>query len=330
MECESLEAAIRRAGSAVELLRNSPARPHAFPVTPEFTNWRSEQQAWRTHVRAARPVPPHDRPVHQGQGRAAAAVRLRRQHLRQLHAGQGEAVRRGQQGRLPHRRRHPLPPRGEPRRRRRPRDRAELARVPRQGRRVRRDDRARPELGRAPGRAAAQALPVRAAGPERAAAAGEGHRRPAAAGEVLQHDRAHHRRPEGAGAAPRHGRAARVRGVRPVGGRRGRARRAARGRARSSGSSGPARRRTRRRTSSRAGSRPRSPRSSAPEEREYREWLPLSQVGSLGGSFVSDDITDYYVTPYDIGYGHIVKFDHDFLGREALERMARRRRSGPR
>jgi len=59
-----------------------------------------------------------------------------------------------------------------------------------------------------------------------------------------------------------------------------------------------------------------------PEEREYREWLPLSQVGSLGGSFVSDDITDYYVTPYDIGYGHIVKFDHDFLGRAALERMA--------
>ncbi|MFO7250442.1 MAG: aminomethyl transferase family protein, partial [Actinomycetes bacterium] len=47
MAVESLEAAIRRAGSAVELLRNSPARPHAFPVTPEFTNWRSEQQAWR-------------------------------------------------------------------------------------------------------------------------------------------------------------------------------------------------------------------------------------------------------------------------------------------
>ena len=35
----------------------------------------------------------------------------------------------------------------------------------------------------------------------------------------------------------------------------------------------------------------------------------------------SADITDYYVTPYDIGYGRTVKFDHDFLGREALERM---------
>ncbi|MGH3250316.1 MAG: hypothetical protein ACRDOI_29505, partial [Trebonia sp.] len=44
----SLEAAIARAGSPVELLRQSTARPHAFPVAPEFTNWRSEQHAWRT------------------------------------------------------------------------------------------------------------------------------------------------------------------------------------------------------------------------------------------------------------------------------------------
>ncbi len=27
-------------------------------------------------------------------------------------------------------------------------------------------------------------------------------------------------------------------------------------------------------------------------------------------------------TPWDIGYGHILKFDHDFVGREALERKA--------
>ena len=59
-----------------------------------------------------------------------------------------------------------------------------------------------------------------------------------------------------------------------------------------------------------------------PELREYREWLGVHQVGSLGGSFNSPDITDYYVTPYDIGYGHIVKFDHDFYGREGLERLA--------
>ena len=43
---------------------------------------------------------------------------------------------------------------------------------------------------------------------------------------------------------------------------------------------------------------------------------------SIGGSFVPDNIEDYYLTPWDIGYGHFVKFDHDFIGREALEKMA--------
>jgi len=59
----------------------------------------------------------------------------------------------------------------------------------------------------------------------------------------------------------------------------------------------------------------------------YREWLPATSyeaIASLGGSFVSDDIEDYYLTPYDLGYGPIVKFDHDFIGREALEKLAKR------
>ena len=46
----------------------------------------------------------------------------------------------------------------------------------------------------------------------------------------------------------------------------------------------------------------------------YREWLPgdgFEASISLGGSLVSSDIEDYYLTPYDLGYGHIVKFDHD-------------------
>ncbi|GHE80297.1 glycine cleavage system protein T [Amycolatopsis deserti] len=59
-----------------------------------------------------------------------------------------------------------------------------------------------------------------------------------------------------------------------------------------------------------------------PEMRGYREWLGATSLGSLGGSMDSADITDYYVTPYDIGYGRTVKFDHDFHGREALERIA--------
>jgi len=59
----------------------------------------------------------------------------------------------------------------------------------------------------------------------------------------------------------------------------------------------------------------------------YREWLPADgyeATGSLGGSFYSDNIEDYYLTPYDLGYGRIVRFDHDFIGREALEKMADR------
>ncbi|GAB2965868.1 aminomethyltransferase family protein [Amycolatopsis acidiphila] len=59
-----------------------------------------------------------------------------------------------------------------------------------------------------------------------------------------------------------------------------------------------------------------------PELRSYREWLGADALGSLGGSMDSADIADYYVTPYDVGYGRTVKFDHDFLGRAALERIA--------
>lgn len=55
----------------------------------------------------------------------------------------------------------------------------------------------------------------------------------------------------------------------------------------------------------------------------YQQWLPLSEVGGLAGSMDSTDIRDYYVTPYDIGYGRLVAFDHDFAGREALEEIAK-------
>ncbi len=58
----------------------------------------------------------------------------------------------------------------------------------------------------------------------------------------------------------------------------------------------------------------------------YRQWLPAASyegTGSLGGSFVSNNIADYYVTPYEMGYGPFVKFDHDFIGREALEKISK-------
>jgi vanillate/3-O-methylgallate O-demethylase len=64
---------------------------------------------------------------------------------------------------------------------------------------------------------------------------------------------------------------------------------------------------------------------SGDDMKAYREWLPANgyeATGSLGGSFYSDDIADYYLTPHDLGYWPFVKFDHDFIGREALEKMA--------
>jgi vanillate/3-O-methylgallate O-demethylase len=59
--------------------------------------------------------------------------------------------------------------------------------------------------------------------------------------------------------------------------------------------------------------------------KKYREWLSARSyeaTASVGGSFQSADIRDYYFTPYDLGYGPFVKFDHEFVGREALEKMA--------
>lgn len=61
------------------------------------------------------------------------------------------------------------------------------------------------------------------------------------------------------------------------------------------------------------------------ETRGYREWLSADSAAgllSIGGSFVSDDITDYYMEPFERGQGHLIDFDHDFVGKAALsERM---------
>src|SRR5262245_10267056 len=58
----------------------------------------------------------------------------------------------------------------------------------------------------------------------------------------------------------------------------------------------------------------------------YRQWLGADcyeAKASIGGSFASDNIEDYYLTPWDLGYGFMVKFDHDFIGRPALEKIAK-------
>ena len=61
------------------------------------------------------------------------------------------------------------------------------------------------------------------------------------------------------------------------------------------------------------------------EMKPYRQWLTgqsYEAMASLGGSFSSQNIEAYYLTPYDLGYGPFVKFDHDFVGRAALEKIA--------
>ncbi len=63
----------------------------------------------------------------------------------------------------------------------------------------------------------------------------------------------------------------------------------------------------------------------SPALQGYREWLSdrsASARMSLGGSFYSPDAEDYYATPWDLNYGHIIKFDHEFIGREALQAIA--------
>jgi glycine cleavage system aminomethyltransferase T len=61
------------------------------------------------------------------------------------------------------------------------------------------------------------------------------------------------------------------------------------------------------------------------ELRPYREWLSADSfdgIASLGGSFDSQNIEDYLYTPWDLDYGRLIRFDHDFIGRDALERRA--------
>ena len=61
---------------------------------------------------------------------------------------------------------------------------------------------------------------------------------------------------------------------------------------------------------------------SGDDMRAYREWLPAGSfdaIASVGGSFISDRIEDYYFTPWEVDYGRLIRFDHDFVGRAALE-----------
>ena len=59
-----------------------------------------------------------------------------------------------------------------------------------------------------------------------------------------------------------------------------------------------------------------------PKLQAYREWLPIfSFEGQRGihGTDYSENIEDFYVSPYELGYGRSISFDHDFIGRDALQ-----------
>lgn len=57
----------------------------------------------------------------------------------------------------------------------------------------------------------------------------------------------------------------------------------------------------------------------------YRQWLPADGYeasGTIGGSFVSNDISDYYVTPFELGYDFYIGWKKDdFVGKAAMEAM---------
>lgn len=58
---------------------------------------------------------------------------------------------------------------------------------------------------------------------------------------------------------------------------------------------------------------------------EYRDWLGADMYeasGAIGGSFVSENIEDYYVNPFELGYGFYIGWKkQDFVGKAALQAM---------
>ena len=53
---------------------------------------------------------------------------------------------------------------------------------------------------------------------------------------------------------------------------------------------------------------------------EFAAAMPASTVTfNIAGSFEADNITAWYRSPVELGWGKNVKFDHDFIGRAALE-----------
>lgn len=53
---------------------------------------------------------------------------------------------------------------------------------------------------------------------------------------------------------------------------------------------------------------------------EFRAAMPdFASTFNIAGSFQSDDIREWYRSPVELGWGKSIKFDHEFIGRAALE-----------
>ena len=53
---------------------------------------------------------------------------------------------------------------------------------------------------------------------------------------------------------------------------------------------------------------------------EFKAAMPASAITfNIAGSFEGKDISDWYRSPLELGWPKEVKFDHDFIGRKALE-----------
>ena len=323
----SLEEKLQSIGSAVEMARELADRAVRLPGgAGRVLELAGGAGRVARDLRALRPVAPHAGPPDRGPGDDRAPLPPRRQHVRELRGEQGQAARRLQPQRVRDRGRDPVPPGAEPRPARRPPVRAQLGAVPRGDRPVRRRgvegraDGGQPDGGRelyrfqVQGPTAMQVLEQANGGPLPEIEFFN-------LGEVTIGGRTvralHHgmsgvpglelwgpwaEREDVRGAIVEAGQDF---GLRQVG---------SRAYATNTLESGwiPC---------------PLPAVFTGEELKAYREWLPADGyegTGSLGGSFYADDITAYYLTPHDLGYWPFVKFDHDFIGREALLELADR------